>query len=356
MLRRMIHRLLHSTKDQFQVWDMARDSKRPGRFRKVLRIVFDVRDESILLLCKIRIPLPWVKATARWIAIPGGVWSALLLLSALHLLPISMPDAPPPQDSGPTMSVYSTAFGERRRLSLDDGTIVDLNSASSVEVYYSARVRWVELKNGEALFHVRHERRPFRVRCANSVVEDIATAFDVRMMDDGTQVFVTEGTVKLYPTVDLTMAHLLRDYSAIDKAKQGEIRTVLVHVGQQVELADDSGGSLHTLPPLSLSDIQRLTAWRDGEMHIFNEKLSQVLDDLKRYRPEEFKLADPALGERRLVGGSLHTADLEDFRIILRAQLNIRLSEPIEGRDGKTTFILSAGEPEQKGDSRLDQH
>ncbi|MDE1150056.1 MAG: DUF4880 domain-containing protein [Azospirillaceae bacterium] len=57
-------------------------------------------------------------------------------------------------------TVYSTAVGEQRRLSLADGTRVILDTDSEIRVRLSDRARRVALVRGRASFAVADDRRP----------------------------------------------------------------------------------------------------------------------------------------------------------------------------------------------------
>src|SRR5688572_16991891 len=93
-------------------------------------------------------------------------------------------------------SVYSTAVGEQRAISLADGSTVELNSRSRLLVRYTERARSVELLEGQALFEVTSEpARPFLVTSGALTVRAIGTQFDVYKKKSGTIVTVIEGKV-----------------------------------------------------------------------------------------------------------------------------------------------------------------
>jgi len=67
---------------------------------------------------------------------------------------------------------FSTVAGEQRTLTLEDGSIVQLNARSSIRINFSAQRRDVRLLTGEALFTVhRDQRRPFRVMTSDATVQ-----------------------------------------------------------------------------------------------------------------------------------------------------------------------------------------
>lgn len=96
------------------------------------------------------------------------------------------------------MTEYVTARGEQRRVSLPDGSTIDLNTATHLTVRWSDRRREVDLTEGEALFNVAHESaRPFLVRVGALAIRDLGTRFDVYRKPEEVAVSVLEGTVRL---------------------------------------------------------------------------------------------------------------------------------------------------------------
>lgn len=91
----------------------------------------------------------------------------------------------------------STAVGERRHIVLADGTAVDLNTDSKIRVKMTDSLRKVTLVQGEVLLGVTHDVRPFEVHAGAGVLRDIGTTFNVRRIDDVTNVAVLEGEVQV---------------------------------------------------------------------------------------------------------------------------------------------------------------
>src|SRR3546814_8812761 len=77
---------------------------------------------------------------------------------------------------------YATAVGGFQRLPLADGSRVDLNTNSRLDVAYSKAVRRLDLEQGEAFFKVAKDaQRPFVVHAGAWRVTAVGTAFTVRM-------------------------------------------------------------------------------------------------------------------------------------------------------------------------------
>src|SRR5262249_33751548 len=93
-------------------------------------------------------------------------------------------------------NVYTTGIGEQHRITLADGSIVELNAQSKIRVRYKDRRRDVELLDGQALFQVAHDTtRPFIVHTDSTNIRAVGTQFDVYRKSTGTVVTVLEGTV-----------------------------------------------------------------------------------------------------------------------------------------------------------------
>ena len=93
---------------------------------------------------------------------------------------------------------YSTAKGENRTVLLDDGSVVYLNTRTTLSWQFDEDIRRVDLVEGEALFDVTPEvYRPFVVHAGAGVVRVLGTRFNVHRKN-GSDVVVTvlEGRVR----------------------------------------------------------------------------------------------------------------------------------------------------------------
>src|SRR5882724_9772596 len=82
----------------------------------------------------------------------------------------------------PETQVLDTPIGEQRRITLADGSHLDLAPDSRVRTRFTLARRDVQLERGQAFFAVAHSAlRPFVVHANSMTVTAIGTAFDVRM-------------------------------------------------------------------------------------------------------------------------------------------------------------------------------
>src|SRR5581483_10169146 len=94
--------------------------------------------------------------------------------------------------------IYTTRTGEQRSMILSDGSTVEINARSSIQIHYTKRERRVDLLKGQALFTVaKNKDRPFIVQSNGAQVRAIGTRFDVNQHSNETVVTVLEGTVAI---------------------------------------------------------------------------------------------------------------------------------------------------------------
>jgi len=102
---------------------------------------------------------------------------------------------------------YSTGIGEQRRIELEDGTVVDLNSSSAINVAYTQQQRILMLLRGEMHVATASESattRPFLIASDQGSVRAFGTRFVVRQLtnekDSPIKVGVLEGAVEVAPS------------------------------------------------------------------------------------------------------------------------------------------------------------
>lgn len=179
--------------------------------------------------------------------------------------------------------VLRTAVGERAKFTLVDGSVVELNTDSFVEMNYSAHLRGVRLIRGQAMFEVAQDRsRPFVVEAAGQRITALGTAFDVRVDGDEMRVTLVEGRV--------SVASIAADTSATS----ARVRTL--RPGEQLIAAVDHS------PVILAADVEQQVSWRTGRLIFSDEPLNQVVAELNRYSTRKIILADPSLAELRVSG------------------------------------------------------
>ena len=159
-----------------------------------------------------------------------------------------------------------TAAGEHRTLTLADGSTIDINGGSVIEID-DDRPRFARLESGEAMFHVAHrDGDPFVVETGSARIVDLGTAFNVVRRDRATSVAVSEGIVLYNPD---------RDNVRLVAGKGLDARDGHRPVVKDVEIANVGG-------------------WRSGLL-VYNEApLSVVAEDLQRTAGIQLSIAPEA--------------------------------------------------------------
>lgn len=190
---------------------------------------------------------------------------------------------------------FQTAIGEQVAVMLPDGSSLNLNTNSQVDVDYSQRSRVIRLARGEAYFNVAHDAdRPFWVLAGNRWVRAVGTAFNVYVRPAGVQVTVSEGTVKV---VDATRGKSPPADASYERS------AAAVTAGEQA----DAQGNADVIRALNTAELNRSLAWRKKSLYFHDEPLGNVVDELMRYTSLEIEVADDSL--RRLpVGGTFQTS------------------------------------------------
>ncbi|MEO9340830.1 FecR family protein [Mesorhizobium sp. SB112] len=173
---------------------------------------------------------------------------------------------------------YQTAAGVREEITLPDGSLMTLNTASAVSLDFEGEMRSVTLLQGEAYFDVVPDAsRPFTVAAAFSKVEVKGTAFAVRTDSDKDTVVLERGLV------DVTRLTARNDMAAL---QPGESVTATATALSMVRNAD---------PATALS-------WRDGRLVFENQPFVQVLEEIGRYYGNSIIVANDRVGRARVTG------------------------------------------------------
>lgn len=167
-----------------------------------------------------------------------------------------------------------TTTGERRTITLSDGSTVFLDTQSAIAVSITDRRRMVTLLRGEAAFVVAPDRsRPFTVEANGGFATALSTRFLVRKDGGQAQVLVTEHSVRVtYPL------------------PEGRSRVV----GEGQSVAYDARGLGRVLPANSYDAM----AWTEGVLVFKNRPLSEVVAEIGRYHRGYVQVLGEAQGLR----------------------------------------------------------
>ncbi|MGH8388101.1 MAG: FecR domain-containing protein [Pseudomonas sp.] len=168
-----------------------------------------------------------------------------------------------------------TATGEQRTIRLADGTLINLNTHSAVDVRFDEKQRLVVLQEGEILVETGHgDARPFIVETREGSMRALGTRFLVKREEQGTRLSVLQSAVAAHP----------------ESSQEEQI----LREGQQVLIR--SGG----LGPI-MAVNSGAGAWTRGMLVVDNARLEDLVNELGRYRPGHLGVA-PQVADLRITG------------------------------------------------------
>lgn len=196
-----------------------------------------------------------------------------------------------------SLADLNTATGERRREVLADGTQLWMNTATAVDIVYTASERRIFLRYGEinVLTGQDPAGRPLVVQTRDAELRPLGTRFTVRRDEDGggTLLSVSSGRVA---------------------ASLGSGSARVVESGQRARLEAD----IVVSPSVAEDD-----AWLDGFVTAQAMRLGDLVNQLARYRPGILR-CDPRVADLR-VTGSYPLDDNERILTLLESSLPVSI-------------------------------
>lgn len=178
---------------------------------------------------------------------------------------------------------YVTGQHQRRSVTLDDGSQVELDVGTRIEVRMSRDSRRIDLLSGRALFDVAHDsNRPFSVTASGARTTALGTKFQVQRDDGRVVVTLAEGSVAIDREREESGAA-----SWQERLVPGEQLTVDVASAARSR---------------QFVDTQLITSWTHGR-HVFRgTPLREALDEVNRYATRKVRLGDPSLAGMPVAG------------------------------------------------------
>lgn len=237
---------------------------------------------------KIKVQSRWKQALRLWqrataiLIIPIILFSAYLYIDTYRL------------SKELAWSEVSTPYGMSSKVTLPDGTQVELNGRSSLKyppVFYGNK-REVEL-SGEAFFQVKsNPKKPFVVQCRELQVEAVGTAFNVLELESGKVISsLLEGKVNVY------------------RAKnQKQEKLVSLKPGQSLQYDCSTHEVLH----IDHENIDKYLAWRENKLIFRGDLLPDLLEQLGRRYHVRFEL-DQQVDRQHAFTGTFIDKNLEQI-------------------------------------------
>ncbi|MBV6287501.1 FecR domain-containing protein [Pseudomonas aegrilactucae] len=189
-----------------------------------------------------------------------------------------------------------TATGERRSYHTADGSLIQLNTASAIDLRFDTDLRSLSLIQGEVAITTGNDPRPLRVTTRDGMLQARNSRLLVRERSDGTFLAVREGNVTL-------------------SAGNGtELR--IAHPGEQLLLRANG----HISPALGHVDPW---GWSEGVLSVQQMPLGEFIVELSRYRPGVLRCADDVAGLK--VFGTYQLADTDQILALIAQALPVRI-------------------------------
>ncbi len=165
----------------------------------------------------------------------------------------------------PLGQTYRTGVGERRVVSLADGSTIELNTDSAVRVRLSKTRRSISLDRGQALFAVAHDTtRPFIVAAGDTAVRAVGTRFEVYRTGASVRVTLAEGRVQVTGP-DAAAPMLMTAGTKLVVTGKAPARPVAV-------------------------DVEAATGWTDGRLTFQATPLGEAVAEANRYSRQKVVL------------------------------------------------------------------
>lgn len=224
-------------------------------------------------------PRPTAESRTRYYALAACLAAVIMIGVSAWLWSPSRSDGP----AGRTEVAESAVTSPMgiRRVRLADGSLVTLDTDTSLTVRLTQGERRIVLNRGRARFEVAHDAgRPFIVSVGGDEVVALGTVFDVSLVSGRPRVSLFRGSVEVRHAPG---------------AAPGGSRTIARLVpGQAIALAGSA--------PVPQSAPAADAAWVTGMLSFENAPLTDVLAAANRYSERKVTIDDPALGALKVTG------------------------------------------------------
>lgn len=192
----------------------------------------------------------------------------------------------------PMLADYRSPIGQRRKLQLEDGSQLQLNTNTSVDVRSEAGQRLIRLLDGEIMLTA---SKSLRLQTAQGLLRSDSARLNVRQLRNSTQVAVFAGRVELTANSGASLS---------------------IGPNQQLAFTDQRWD-----PPRALD--ANSGAWTDGMLVAAHMRLADFLDELGRYRRGQLN-CDPQVADL-LISGSYPLDDSERVLELLEISLPVKV-------------------------------
>jgi transmembrane sensor len=232
--------------------------------------------------------------------------AAALAACALVAVFVSRPDTPPP--------VQAAVVIAPERLTLPDGSLVELKNGARIAQHYSAALREVRLEHGEAHFSVVSDHsRPFVVTTGGVAVRAVGTAFAVQLDRAGeVEVVVSHGTVAVRPQT-AAPGSIDQDALTLDRGK-------LARIGSA------NPAQAANVRSLDAAELAERLGWRTPRIEFSKATLGEAVELFNRHRRAEMpELVAGAEVREMPISGVFRADNADAFVALLETAYGLRI-------------------------------
>ena len=241
--------------------------------------------------------------------------AAAVVVAGVFVFQSVSPETPP---SSGTVRVIPSP----ERLTLEDGSVVELNHGGKLEIDFSSETRRVRLVRGEAHFTVtKNPARPFIVEANGVAVRAVGTAFNVRHTAAAIEVLVTAGKVEVERSVAVVAASAPTPLAPAPTALVAGERAIVDTTAPTAQLV------VATVAP---TEIARALSWQGVRLEFAELPLAEVVTEFNLRNRQQLIVGDTPTGRLR-VGGSFRADNLEGFVRLLEASFGVSAQRRADG-------------------------
>ena len=294
---------------EFEQWLAAHPSHRPTYDRMAMRFE-QARLVGHTPSGQARAGLPEAPARRPAARRYAALAASIVAIAASGALLLTRPHDPAggPQPKAVAHAMVASPVGSIRRVRLDDGSFVTLDTDTRIETAFTPGERRLRLLQGRARFEVAHDAvRPFIVAAGDGEVVATGTVFDVSLVGDRPRVRLIQGSVEVRRHV-------------AGATVPPELIARLTP-GQTVPLG---------VPNATPSPAPADDRWISAMLTFDGTPLGEAIAEANRYSTRAIRLADPALGSLRVTGG-FKAGDQEAIADGLAAGFGLRVERASNG-------------------------
>lgn len=204
-----------------------------------------------------------------------------------------------------------------KQLALPDGSLVQLDQHSVIDVQFDRHLRHIDVISGHALFDVgKDPQRPLLVTVGGHILQDIGTVFDVRHDADGDTLTVISGRVRVWNAPKAWLADM-QHFVGVPPVNGSAIADLTA--GQQITLD----------PHVAVAEVQpaviaKTTAWLPPEIRFQHETVGNVARRFNAYTSTPLVIEDAQIADLR-ISGVFHADSPQAFVAYLSSLPGVRV-------------------------------